>query len=52
MKELLQELGINIFVNHQELSEQQPQHTMILYVSINSYLAGIILISDPLQVAF
>ena len=49
---LMQELGINIFVNHQELSEQQPQHTMILYVSINSYLAGIIMISDPLQVAF
>ncbi|HNL35981.1 MAG TPA: hypothetical protein PKI88_02595, partial [Agitococcus sp.] len=44
---LMQELGINIFVNHQELSEQQPQHTMILYVSINSYLAGIIMISDP-----
>jgi len=49
---LMQELGINIIVNHQELSNQQPQHTTILYISVNSYLAGIIMISDPLQAAF
>ena len=51
-QQLMSELGINTIVNHQELATSQPANTTIIYVSVNSYLAGIIMISDPLQVAF
>lgn len=51
-QQLMSELGINTIINHQELAASQPANTTIIYVSINSYLAGIIMISDPLQVAF
>ena len=51
-QQLMSELGINTIVNHQELAASQPANTTIIYVSVNSYLAGIIMISDPLQVAF
>lgn len=51
-QQLMSELGINTIINHQELAASQPADTMIIYVSVNSYLAGIIMISDPLQVAF
>ena len=51
-QQLMKELGINTIVNHQELAATQPANMTILYVSVNSYLAGIIMISDPLQVAF
>lgn len=51
-QQLMSELGINTIINHQELAASQPANTTIIYVSVNSYLAGIIMISDPLQVAF
>lgn len=51
-QQLMSELGINTIINHQELAASQPANITIIYVSINSYLAGIIMISDPLQVAF
>ncbi|HRH91983.1 MAG TPA: hypothetical protein PLW01_08710 [Agitococcus sp.] len=51
-QQLMSELGINTIINHQELAASQPANTTIIYVSINSYLAGIIMISDPLQAAF
>lgn len=51
-QQLMKELGINTLVNHQELAASQPSDTTIVYVSVNSYLAGIMMISDPLQVAF
>ena len=51
-QQLMSELGINTIINHQELAASQPANITIIYVSVNSYLAGIIMISDPLQVAF
>lgn len=51
-QQLMSELGINTIINHQELAASQPANTTIIYVSVNSYLAGIIMISDPLQAAF
>ena len=51
-QQLMSELGINTIINHQELAASQPANTTIIYVSVNSYLAGIIMICDPLQVAF
>jgi Cu+-exporting ATPase len=49
---LMQELGIKTQINHAQISQNLPQHSVILYVSVNSYLAGIITINDTASVSF
>ena len=46
------ELGIKTQINHAQISQNLPQHSVILYVSVNSYLAGIITINDTASVSF
>ncbi|MBK9186604.1 MAG: hypothetical protein KBF23_01160 [Agitococcus sp.] len=49
---LMQELGIKTQINHAQISQNLPQHSVILYVSVNSYLAGIITVHDMVSVSF
>ncbi len=50
--QLMTELGIKTQVNHQQLADSQAVNTLVLYVSVNSYLAGIITINDVLNASF
>jgi len=50
--QLMTELGIKTQVNHQQLADSQAVNTLVLYVSVNSYLAGIITINDVLNTSF
>jgi P-type Cu+ transporter len=49
---LMQELGIKTQINHAQISQNLPQHSVILYVSVNSYLAGIITVNDTQTTSF
>jgi len=49
---LMQELGIKTQINHAQISQNLPQHSVILYVSVNSYLAGIITVNDTETTSF
>jgi cation transport ATPase len=49
---LMQELGIKTQINHAQISQNLPQHSIILYVSVNSYLAGIITVNDTETTSF
>lgn len=43
---LMSELGIDIKINAAEFAASQSAGTLIIYISINSYLAGIITVSS------
>ena len=45
---LMQELGINTLLSPEKANELQKEGTSVIYISINSYLAGIITIVKQL----
>ena len=44
----MQELGINTLLSPEKANELQKEGTSVIYISINSYLAGIITITKLL----
>lgn len=49
---LMQELGIKTQVDHEQISQNIAPNSIVLYISINSYWAGIMTINDTEATSF